>query len=132
MNKLAIVASLAAAGLALQPVANAGLVLSRPVTITITQSPFTTHVDGSFHQELLTTDHVSYIECTVFGDAHSSWIGCSAKNVKGLQVDCVNLAPSTAMRDVVNGINQYSEIAWVSDVNDTCTSIMVKHATFAK
>ena len=132
MNKLTIVASLAAAGLALEPVANAGLVLSRPVTIHITQNPFTTTVDGSFHQELSTTDHVSYIGCTSYADAHSTWIACSATNSKGLQVDCVNMAPTSAMREVVNGINQYSEITWVSDVNDTCTSITVRHATVAK
>ena len=134
MNKLAIIASLAA-GLALQQVANAGAVVHNPIVIAHGTGAYTTFVSGSFHQALLSSDSHEYIGCTVNGDdtPNPVSISCFALDATGQHyAGCYNDSPSDALRQAVSTIGEYSYIYFSADHYAICTDIEVSNSTYNK
>jgi hypothetical protein len=132
MNKIAIIASLAA-GLAVLPVANAGLVTHSPITIY--HYSYATYASGSFHQALLSSDSQEYIGCAADSAdaANLTEISCFARDATGQHfASCYSLSPSDAARQAVGAVGEYSYIYFNADTQGNCAEVYVRNSTANK
>jgi hypothetical protein len=122
MNKLAIIASLAA-GLALQQVANAGAVFNYPIQIGHLSGNYTTYAQGSFHQALLSNNNLEYIGCYADSQGSITLIECVARDAAGHSASCYYDSPPDAVRQIVSAMGEYSRIFFSVNSQGNCYEV---------
>ncbi len=127
MHKLTTVVSLIA-GLALQSVANAGLHVNVPVSVSTSSS--VVFVEGSVMGAMTSNDANQSIGCEANISSGTSSIACGAANAAGNIFTCTIDNPPIAMMQAVNAINSTSSIDFQYDVSSRlCTLIKVYNSS---
>jgi hypothetical protein len=120
MNKLAIIASLAAA-VALQPAAYAGYSETDPVIIESTG-----YAHGAIKATLYSNNAVEYIGCQIASDTVSTaFVSCSARDAAGKQVYCYDSTPSAATLSNLSAVKGSSYVGFQADASGRCRFIAV-------
>jgi hypothetical protein len=130
VKKLAIVISLAA-GVVLQPVANAGSAINPPVFINVAGTIVT--VIGGVTSTRNTSDSLAAIGCQARlsggASATSTAIACTATDANGNHAFCEINSPPDVWIQVVSAINASSKIEFKYDTSGGvgCTDLIVSN-----
>lgn len=133
MNKLALAFSLAA-GLALQPVAQAGTNSNSSVYVYTSSSG--NSAQGSFRDARSnagTTENIGcyrYVSVSVSsGAVTTNYISCSATNASGVSYYCYIYNPPAAWSEMVVGMNEASNVYFYGDAAHRCLTISVSNSS---
>lgn len=131
MKKLALAVSLAA-GLALQPVAHAGLNSNSSVYVFTSSSG--NSAQGSFHDARFNSGSTENIGCyryvsvsTSTGAVTTNLISCSATNASGASYYCYMYNPPAAWTEMVVGMNEASNVYFYGDAAHRCLTISISN-----
>jgi len=123
MNKLAIVATLAAA-LAAQSAAYAGY--SYPYVVSVYNSSGGGSASGAIRAARYSSDSTQYIGCTMATDAVSSaYVSCFARSSSSAYLYCYTNTPSTAALNALSSVNDTSYVYFQVDSTGKCTYLSI-------
>lgn len=132
MKKLALAVSLAA-GLALQPVAHAGVNSNSSVSVSTTGY----YAYGGLHDARFNSGSTEYINCTLRGTVStytstttSNFIQCIGRNTAGAMYYCYAYNPPTTWVDIVSSLNESSSLYFRGDASHHCLHIEVTNASY--
>ena len=120
MNKLAIIASLAAA-VSLQSAAFAGYSQTDPVVINSNGYAY-----GAIKATLYSNNAVEYIGCQIASDTvRSAYVSCFASDAAGKQSYCYDSTPSAATLSNLSAVSGSSYVSFQPDSSGRCQFITV-------
>jgi len=130
MKKLSIMAPIAAAAIAFQPVAYAGFHSSSFVSV------YKSSTGGSAYGSMqsaryYSTDSSQYIGCLSASDLSSSiYLTCAARDANNVVLTCYSTTADSQARQAVASVNTTSSVYFAADSSGKCTYISIGNYSY--
>jgi hypothetical protein len=130
MKKITVIASIAAAAIALQPAAYAGYHASSFVSVYKSSSGGSAY--GSMQSaRYYSSDSSQYIGCLSASDLVSSiYITCAARNAQNVVISCYSTTADGQARQAVASVNTTSSIYFAVDSTGKCTYLSIGNYSY--